>query len=316
MLKIATIAGSDASGGAGLEADLKTFEEYGLYGMAAVTLIATMDPDNNWTHKVFPVGEDSLRSQLETVFKGVGAEAVKTGMLGTFYAVDLAREYISQYKIKNYVLDPVMVCKGAGEALNPELNAAVEQKLLPLAEVATPNLFEAEQLSGLKEISGIEQMKEAAKIIHGKGARSVFIKAGPKLAQRSCVDEQIQHALAPINATVLQDGGLALARPADGGKLRDAAESNSARAVDILYNGKDFTIFEEDLIKTTWTHGAGCTTSAAIASGLARGLSVLDAVALAKKFITESLKAGFALNQWVGPGNPSNWRKNRLFDNL
>ena len=275
MLKIATIAGSDASGGAGLEADLKTFEEYGLYGMAAVTLIATMDPDNNWAHKVFPLGEDSLRSQLETVFKGVGVEAVKTGMLGTFYAVDLAQEYITKYKIKNYVFDPVMVCKGAGEALNPELNAALEQKLLSLAEIVTPNLFETEQLSGIRGITGIEQMKAAAKIIHGKGAKNVFVKGGAK--------------------------------------LRDAVTAKLPKAVDILFDGKDFTILEEDLVQTTWNHGAGCTSSAAIAAGLARGLSVPDAVALAKKFITESLRAGFALNQWVGPGNPSNWRKTRLF---
>ena len=71
MIKIATIAGSDASGGAGLEADLKTFGEYGLYGMTAVTLIATMDPDNNWAHGVFPIDEKNLKNQLETVFKGV-----------------------------------------------------------------------------------------------------------------------------------------------------------------------------------------------------------------------------------------------------
>jgi pyridoxine kinase len=277
MIKIATIAGSDASGGAGLEADLKTFEEYGLYGMAAVTLIATMDPYKTWAHKVFPIEEASLRSQLETVFKGVGVTAAKTGMLGTFYAVDLAQEYIEKYKIKNYVLDPVMVCKGAGEALNPELNAAVEKKLLPLAEIATPNLFEAQQLSGLKEITTVEQMKEAARIIHGKGARNVFIKGGAK--------------------------------------LNEAVESNLPKALDIFFDGKNFEILEEDLIKTTWTHGAGCTTSAAIASGLARGLSVRDAVLLAKKFITESLKASFALNKWVGPGNPSAWRKDCLFGN-
>jgi pyridoxine kinase len=275
MIKIATIAGSDASGGAGLEADLKTFEEYGLYGMAAVTLVATMDPDNNWAHKVFPLGEDALRSQLDTVFKGVGAAAAKTGMLGSFYAVDLAREYLEKYQINNYVLDPVMVCKGAGEALNPELNTAVEKKLLPLAEVTTPNLFEAEQLSGLREITTIEQMKEAARIIHGKGAKFVFIKGGAKLSE--------------------------------------AVEASAAKAVDLFFDGKEFAMLEEDLVKTTWNHGAGCTTSAAIASGLARGLSVWDAVTLAKKFITESLKAGFALNKWVGPGNPSNWRKDRLF---
>jgi pyridoxine kinase len=271
MIKIATVAGSDASGGAGLEADLKTFEEYGLYGMAAVTLIATMDPGNNWAHKVFPVGEEALRSQLETVFRGVGAAAAKTGMLGTFYAVDLAREYLERYKIENYVLDPVMICKGAGEALNPELNAAVEKKLLPLAEVVTPNLFEAEQLSGLKEISGIEQMKEAARIIHAKGARNVFIKGGAK--------------------------------------LKEAAEAGPPKAADIFFDGKEFETLEEGLVKTAWTHGAGCTVSAAIAGGLARGLPVRDAVRLAKKFITGSLKAGFALNKWVGPGNPSVWRE-------
>jgi pyridoxine kinase len=275
MIKIATIAGSDASGGAGLEADLKTFEEYGLYGMAAVTLIATMDPGNNWGHKVFPVEEDALRSQLETVFKGVGIAAAKTGMLGTFYAVDAAGEYIEKFAVKNYVLDPVMVCKGAGEALNPELNAAIAKKLLPLAEVATPNLFEAEQLSGLGAISSIEQMKEAARIIHGKGARHVFIKGGAK--------------------------------------LREAVEAASPKAVDLLFDGKEFEIFEADLVKTAWNHGAGCTTSAAIAGGLARGLSVRDAAALAKRFITESLAASFALNQWVGPGNPSAWRGDRLF---
>ncbi|MDR3248233.1 MAG: bifunctional hydroxymethylpyrimidine kinase/phosphomethylpyrimidine kinase, partial [Treponema sp.] len=80
MIKIATIAGSDASGGAGLEADLKTFEEYGLYGLAAVTVIATMDPNNNWAHRVFSIEEEGLRAQLETVFKGVGVAAAKSGM--------------------------------------------------------------------------------------------------------------------------------------------------------------------------------------------------------------------------------------------
>jgi len=270
MVKIATIAGSDASGGAGLEADLKTFEEYGLYGMAAVTLIATMDPDKNWAHGVFPIEEKTLRAQLETVFKGVGVAAAKSGMLGTFYAVELTREYISAYKIKNYVLDPVMVCKGNDEALNPELNQCVAEKLLPLAKVATPNLFEAGQLSGIKEITSIEQMKEAAKIIAGKGAANVFIKGGSKLP--------------------------------------DAVE-----AVDLLYDGKNFELLKAPLIKTSWVHGAGCTVSAAIASGLARGLSVFEAVTLAKKFISRSLEGSFALNKWVGPGNPSNWRKNNLF---
>jgi pyridoxine kinase len=270
MTKIATIAGSDASGGAGLEADLKTFEEYGLYGLAAVTLIAAMDPHNNWAHIVFPLDEAALASQLETIFQGVGVQAAKSGMLGTFYAVDLAQKYISAHGVKHYVLDPVMVCKGNDEALNPELNQAIAEKLLPLAEVVTPNLFEAAQLSGLREITTLDQMKEAARIISGKGASHVFIKGGPKLP-------------------------------------------GALKAVDLLYDGRNFEVLEAELIKTTWNHGAGCTTSAAIAAGLARGLPVSGAVNLAKKFITQSLSAGFALNQWVGPGNPSAWRKDKLY---
>ncbi|MDR1948712.1 MAG: bifunctional hydroxymethylpyrimidine kinase/phosphomethylpyrimidine kinase [Spirochaetaceae bacterium] len=283
MTKVATIAGSDASGGAGLEADLKTFEEYGLYGMAAVTLVATMDPDANWGHRVFPLDETALRAQLETIFKGVGVAAAKSGMLGTFYAVELTREYIEGYGIQNYVLDPVMVCKGAGEALNPELNASLAEKLLPLAAVVTPNLFEAAQLSGLESVSTQEEMREAARLIAAKGARTVFVKGGAKLYQ-------------------------AESSRTDSPQAPQTDSPQGATALDIFFDGVNFKALESPLIKTEWTHGAGCTTAAAIASGLARGLSVYNAVVLAKRFITESLSRSFPLNRWVGPGNPSGWR--------
>jgi pyridoxine kinase len=269
MIKIATIAGSDASGGAGLEADLKTFAEYGLYGMAAVTLIATMDPVRDWAHVVFPLAEDALRAQLATVFEGVGVASAKSGMLGSSYAVQLTKEAVQKYGIKNYVLDPVMVCKGAGEPLNKELNDEVEQKLLPLALVVTPNIFEAQVLSGIKVIDSVEKVKEAARVIHGKGAANVYIKGGAKLAEAV----------------------------------------SKGKSVDVFFDGGNFELFEAPLLSTSWTHGAGCTTSAAIAAGLARGLSVPDAVTLAKKFIKQSLENGFALNKWVGPGNPSAWRE-------
>jgi pyridoxine kinase len=282
MVKIATIAGSDASGGAGLEADLKTFAEYGVYGLAAVTVIATMDPERDWAHMVFPVAEDALRAQLATVFAGVGVAAAKCGMLGTPYAVELTREYISAHKVTHFVLDPVMVCKGANEPLSPELNHAIKTKLVPLAEVVTPNLFEAAQLAGLPVVDSIEGMKKAAAIIGEKGARYVFIKGGAKL----------------------------------GGTGEGGAHIND-KAVDILYDSVAKTNVEyvAPLLKTTWNHGAGCTTSAAIAAGLAVGLDVPTAVGLAKKFITTSLTHGFPLNKWVGPGNPSAWRSDKLYGN-
>ncbi len=266
MTNVATIAGSDASGGAGLEADLKTFEEYGVYGMAAVTLIATMNPDDEWAHGVFPVDEPTLRAQLETIFKGVGVDACKTGMLATPYAVELAAEYISRYSVTRYVLDPVMVCKGANEALNPGLNDLVADRLLPLSLIVTPNLFEAGQLAGVNTPATIDEMKACAKKIHARGAKNVFIKGGAKL-------------------------------------------EGTTTAIDIFFDGKDFNQVESARIGTQWTHGAGCTTAAAITAGLALGLEPYEAVSRAKKFITLSLRGSFALNRWVGPGNPANWRK-------
>ncbi|MGL4986053.1 MAG: bifunctional hydroxymethylpyrimidine kinase/phosphomethylpyrimidine kinase [Treponemataceae bacterium] len=266
MKKIATIAGSDTSGGAGLQADLKTFEEYGLYGMSVVTLIATMDPHNNWSHAVFPLEEEILRSQMETIFSGIGIDALKTGMLGTSYAVEIVREYLTKYKIENYVLDPVMVCKGSGEALNPELNAQIIKDLLPLAKIVTPNLFEAGQIAGIK-IKNLADMETAAKIIHQKGAKNIFIKGGAKLTE------------------------------------------NNKKAIDVFYDGKEMVQIVDNLIETKWTHGAGCTVAAAIASALAYDYTLLDAVKSAKRFITKSLSNSFALNKWVGPGNPSSWRE-------
>lgn len=211
--------------------------------------------------------------KLEIIFKGVGPSAVKTGMLGTEYAVNLAAQYIKEYKIENYVLDPVMVCKGSKEALQPELNQAVIKKLLPLAKIITPNLFEAEQISGLDNISSLEDMKTAAKLIFEKGAKNIFIKGGAKLKD----------------------------------------ENSKSKATDLFFDGENFSLIESPLIETKWTHGAGCTTAAAITSGLALNLSPYEAVCLAKKFISCSLSSSFPLNQWVGPGNPSAWRNEKLF---
>lgn len=267
MIKLATIAGSDASGGAGLEADLKTFQEYGAYGMAAVTLVATMNPDKEWAHDVFTLGEDVLRAQLETIFKGVGVDAAKTGMLATPYAVELSAEYLKKYEVKNYVLDPVMVCKCGDLAINPELNELVIKKLLPLAKIVTPNAFEAGQIAKVPTPKTLEELKEAARKIYSLGVPFVFLKGGAKL-------------------------------------------EGACKAVDIFFDGKEFKEVESELIKTNWTHGAGCTVAAAIAAGLGTGLSPYEAVLRAKKFIHSSLSNGFALNRWAGPGNPAAWRKN------
>lgn len=190
MKKALTLAGSDTSGGAGLEADLKTFQERDVYGMVALTTIVTMDPDNAWAHGVFPIDLGIVETQLDTVLKGIGVDAMKTGMLGTEEIIHLAANTIEKYNIKNVVVDPVMVCKGADEAVFPEVNNAIRDILMPKTLVVTPNLFEASQLSGMKRVSSIEEMKEAAKRIYDLGVPYVVVKGGSKLngAKISAID--------------------------------------------------------------------------------------------------------------------------------
>lgn len=257
IIKTLTIAGSDSSGGAGIQADLKTFEEYGTYGFSALTTIVTMDPDNGWHHNVYPVEASVVAEQLKTVFAGGPVNAMKTGMLGSVEIVQVAEKAIREHLQTNVVIDPVMVCKGEDEVLNPDSANAIRDLLLPLATVATPNLFEAGVLSGMGKLSSIEDMKEAARLIHLLGTQNVVVKGGKAL----------------------------------GGDL----------AVDVFFDGSEYMILETAKIEPAFNHGAGCTFAAAITGGLANGLSVPEAVAKAKDFVSAAIRNGYAFNSYVGP---------------
>lgn len=187
LYKTLTIAGSDASGGAGLEADLKTFEAHGTYGLAAVTVIATMDPDNNWAHGVYTLPTDVLKAQLKTTFS-TGVDALKTGMLSTEEVIEVSGAAIKSSGVKNIVIDPVMVCKGDDEVLNPGNVGAMKEYLLPLATVTTPNLFEAGQLAGVKTPKTIVEMQIAAEKIYALGAKNIIIKGGRGIAHDQAFD--------------------------------------------------------------------------------------------------------------------------------
>lgn len=128
MHKALTIAGSDSSGGAGIQADLKTFQEKNVYGMTALTVIVAMDPNNSWNHQVFPIDTDTIRAQLATITDGIGVDAMKTGMLPTVDIIELAAKTIKEKQLKNVVIDPVMVCKGANEVLYPEHAQALREQ--------------------------------------------------------------------------------------------------------------------------------------------------------------------------------------------
>lgn len=186
MKKALTLAGSDSSGGAGIAADLKTFQEHNIYGMTALTSIVTMDPEG-WSHNVTPIDVDVVEKQLNTILS-VGVDAMKSGMLGSVDIINLGARKIDEYNIDKYVLDPVMVCKGEDEVLQPENTDAMREELLPRSLVVTPNLFEAAQLAKMAPIKTIEQMKEAAQKIHELGAKNVVVKGGKQLEHDKAVD--------------------------------------------------------------------------------------------------------------------------------
>ncbi|MGM7689824.1 bifunctional hydroxymethylpyrimidine kinase/phosphomethylpyrimidine kinase [Staphylococcus felis] len=186
LKKVLTIAGSDTSAGAGMQADLKTFQEHDTYGMVALAAIVTMDK-KTWSHDVTPIPFDIFNKQLETVIS-IGPDAVKTGMLGTQEVIKRAGEAFIESGAKHFVVDPVMVCKGEDEVLNPGNTDAMIEHLLPKATVVTPNLFEAGQLAGLGTLKSIDDMKKAAEIIHKQGAKHVVIKGGKALDQDKSYD--------------------------------------------------------------------------------------------------------------------------------
>lgn len=186
LKKTLTIAGSDTSGGAGIQADLKTFQEHGTYGMTALTVVVTMDPET-WTHSVYSLPIDVLKSQIATALS-TGVDAIKTGMLSTEEVIETAGNAIQQSGLSKVVIDPVMVCKGDDEVLNPGTVDAMIQHLLPYALVVTPNLFEAGQLAGTGTPKNLDEMKIAAKKIHEHGAKNVFIKGGKGLGGDTAAD--------------------------------------------------------------------------------------------------------------------------------
>lgn len=186
LKKTLTIAGSDTSAGAGMQADLKAFQEHGTYGMVALTVVVTMDP-NGWHHQVTPLPTDLLQKQIDTALS-TKVDAIKTGMLSTEEIIKIASDAIQKSGTDIVVIDPVMVCKGDDEVLNPGNTTAMIEYLLPYATVITPNLFEAGQLAGTGTPKTIEEMKAAAAKIYELGAKNVVIKGGKALASDKAVD--------------------------------------------------------------------------------------------------------------------------------
>jgi hydroxymethylpyrimidine/phosphomethylpyrimidine kinase len=248
-----TIAGSDPSGGAGIQADLKTFHQRGVYGTSVITLVTAQNTRNVSAVEMLPAG--IVAAQLEAVLEDIPPVAAKCGALGNFEIVRLIAE-----KARNFgfplVVDPVMVSKHGRPLMTDQARIALKELLLPNAFLVTPNLHEAGELADMM-VCDPATMKEAAVKIASLGAQAVLVK---------------------------------------GGHLE-------AEAIDVLYWKGEILEFRSPRIHTVHTHGTGCTYSACITAELAKGHSLIDAVEIAKRYITKAIETNPGLGQGSGPVN-------------
>ncbi|MBI2862391.1 MAG: bifunctional hydroxymethylpyrimidine kinase/phosphomethylpyrimidine kinase [Chloroflexi bacterium] len=170
-----TIAGSDSGGGAGIQADLKTFAALGVYGTSAITAITAQNTQH--VIKVLELPPELVAAQIDAIVLDIGADAVKTGMLANAAIIQVVAEKVREHKLPNLVVDPVMVAKSGDRLLREDAVDALRQLLLPLATVVTPNLPEAEVLVGRK-LESMADRRWAAQQIVALGARSVVVKGG------------------------------------------------------------------------------------------------------------------------------------------
>ncbi|MBD3289486.1 bifunctional hydroxymethylpyrimidine kinase/phosphomethylpyrimidine kinase [candidate division KSB1 bacterium] len=256
MKKALTIAGSDSGGGAGIQADLKTFMAFGVYGMSAITALTAQNTIG--VQGVYEVSPDFIRKQIKSIMSDIGTDAAKTGMLANSEIVVAVADAIREFSIPNVVIDPVMVAKGGDPLLAEAARVTIREKLIPLATVVTPNLYEAEVLLNRK-ITTLDEMKQAAMDLRETGCRWIVVK---------------------------------------GGHL--AGEPD---AVDVVYDGQDFTLLRSERFNTKNTHGTGCTFSSAIAAGLAKGYMPLNAIKSAKQYISAAIRENVPLGHGHGPTN-------------
>ena len=175
IARVLIIAGSDSSGGAGIQADLKTVSALGAFGMTAITALTAQNTTG--VYGVVEIDPGFVVQQIDICVADIGCDAVKTGMLANSAIIEAIAGAISAHRLSQVVVDPVMVAKSGAPLLQPEAIATLKSKLLPLATVVTPNLQEAEVLVG-GEICSLEQMKRAAKAIGALGPQNVVVKGG------------------------------------------------------------------------------------------------------------------------------------------
>lgn len=253
MVTALTIAGSDSSGGAGIQADLKTMLANGVYGMSAITALTAQNTMG--VTGIMEVTPDFLAKEIDAVFTDIRPDAVKIGMVSSGELIRMIAAKLKEYQAENIVVDPVMVATSGARLLAEEAAEVLQKELIPLADVITPNIPEAGVL-GKMQIRTAGDMEEAAKKIGGElGKTAVLLKGG--------------HSISDSN--------------------------------DLLYENGRITWFYGQRIDNPNTHGTGCTLSSAIASYLAKGSPLPEAVQKAKEYISGALASGLDLGKGSGP---------------
>lgn len=282
--KALTIAGSDSGGGAGIQADLKTFQELDVYGMSAITAITVQNTLG--VSGVYPLPPAAAAEQIRAVGSDLGVDALKTGMLFDVEIIRAVAAEIRRFGWKRVVVDPVMIAKGGETLLRREAVAALREELLPLAQVVTPNLPEAEVLSGLP-IRTMQERREAAKRIRAMGPELVVIKGGHEEWNAGESESESES----VNG---------LSRP---------ASQAGVEVVDLVYDGSHFTELAGLRVHTVHTHGTGCTFSAALTAALAKGAALQEAVRTARAFIQAAIEDSLELGRGHGPTNHWAYRR-------
>lgn len=247
-----TIAGSDSGGGAGIQADIKTMTVNGVFAMSAITALTAQNTTG--VTDILNSTPEFLAHQLDAVFTDIYPDAVKIGMVSSAELIQVIADKLTEYDAKNIVVDPVMVATSGARLISDDAISVLKEKLLPLALLSTPNIPEAEVLSGM-EIHSPEDMEKAAGRIYDKFGCAVLLKGG-----------------------------------------HDLNDAN-----DLLCTGDGLRWFKGKRIDNPNTHGTGCTLSSAIASNLAKGMSLEDSVDQAKRYISGALAAMLDLGKGKGP---------------
>ena len=251
---VLTIAGSDSSGGAGVQADIKAIQANGGYAASVITAVTAQNTVEVTDSFDLPVS--LVKGQLEAVLTDLAVDAVKIGMLSSAAITEAVAWKLEEHEVHPVVVDPVMISKSGYELLDPDAVDTFVREVLPLANLVTPNAHEAGRLVG-GALGTINDAREAARVIHGMGPVYVLVKGGH----------------------IEEDGD----------------------AVDILFDGNAFIEYRKERIRTVNTHGTGCTYSSAIATNLAKGLEMAEAVREAKNYVTEAIKRGLSIGAGNGP---------------